>query len=281
MANQLCIATQTRPGDQVLLDADAHILNHEFGAAALLSGVQLRTVRGNLGRLSADMVRGATVDASEHEPPTTLICLENTHNRGGGSVYDPREMAAIKALAAGANVRVHLDGARLWNAAAAAGIPEAEFAQHADTVSVCFSKGLGAPVGSLIAGTRAFMKRAHRLRKIFGGGMRQAGILAAAALYAVDNHRASLADDHEKARGLAEKLMQAPVFTMEAPPQTNIVYVNVINPRVDARRLEADCAAAGVLFFAEGASCFRLVTHRDVSRADVDAAADIILKHIS
>lgn len=281
MANQICIAAQTRPGEELLLEEDAHILNHEAGAPALLSGVQIRTAKGNLGRLSAAQIRAKLQKGTDHTAATTLVSVENTHNRGGGSVYSRDELRAIRAVTEGAGVRLHLDGARLWNAAVAAECEEWEFAQYADSVSVCFSKGLGAPVGSAVAGSREFIQHAHRFRKIFGGGMRQAGILAAAALYALDHHRQDLIEDHHKARTLADLLLQSSAFSMPELPSTNIVYIDVTDERVNAELLEQDCGKAGVLFFAEGPARFRLVTHRDVSLERVKAAAEIILKQVA
>jgi threonine aldolase len=280
MGNQICIAAQTRPGDEVLLDEHAHILNFEGGAPALLAGVQLRPLPGHRGRITADQVAGSIRGGASHYAPTTMVAVENTHNRASGTVYALDELDRLRQLTAKRNVILHMDGARIWNAAAASRCPESEIASYADSLSVCFSKGLGAPVGSAVAGSKDFIKRAHRYRKLFGGGMRQMGVLAAAALYALDNHRARLAEDHANAAYLADLLTQAGQCSIERPVQTNILMVTLVNSRVSAADLAKRCAAAGVLFFPEGDTKFRLVTHLDVPAAAIKPAADIILQQL-
>src|SRR5262245_42720116 len=188
MSNQVCVKTHTQPGDELLLETTCHIYNYEAGGPAVLSGVMCRTVDGDFGVLDVTQLDDKIRPENEHLVRTRLVCLENTHNRGGGRVYPLEKIRAISAWARENGLRMHLDGARLWNAVVASGIPAAEWARHFDSVSVCFSKGLGAPIGSALAGTREFVAKAKRIRKLFGGGMRQAGIAAAAALYAVDHH---------------------------------------------------------------------------------------------
>jgi len=280
MGNQVCLAALTRPGDEVLLDENAHILNYEGGAPALLSGVQLRPIPGKRGLLTAGQVKAAVHHGGSHIPLSTAVSVENTHNRGGGTVYALDELRRIHETAREHNLAVHLDGARIWNAAVASGYSEAEIAQHADTVSVCFSKGLGAPVGSAIAGSHEFIKRAHRFRKLFGGGMRQVGILAAAALYALDNHRARLAEDHANAGELAGLLMEHGRLSIELPVETNILMVTITDDQIAAGDLSQRCGKDGVLFFPEGKSRFRLVTNLDVPRAAIQPAAEIILRNL-
>jgi threonine aldolase len=280
MGNQVSLAAQTRPGDEVLVDAQSHILNYEGGAPALLSGLQLRPLPGNRGLLTAEMVEGAVRGGPDHFAPTVMVAVENTHNRGSGSVYDLKELQRIAAVARAKKLLVHMDGARLWNAAAASGHSERDFAQCADTVSVCFSKGLGAPVGSMVAGSKDFITRAHRFRKLFGGGMRQMGVLAAAALYAVEHHRARLAEDHEKARELARLLMESGRVQIDLPVPTNILIVTITKSKLSAPELVRCCEADRVLFFAESSTKFRLVTHLDVRAAAIKPAAEIILKHL-
>ncbi len=185
MANQLSIKAHTQPGDEVILEASAHPYNFEGGAGAMLSGVQFYCLPGVRGILEASQVEEAVRPLDHHFAVSRLVCLENTHNRGGGSIYPLKHIAAISKLAHSKGLLVHLDGARLWNASVATGLEPAQYAQWADSVSVCLSKGLGAPVGSLVAGSTAFIDRVHRFRKMFGGGMRQAGILAAAGIYAL------------------------------------------------------------------------------------------------
>ena len=279
--NQICIAAQTKPGDEVLLDENAHIFNFEGGAPALLSGVQLRPLPGSRGRLNAAQVTSTVRGGASHLPPTVMVALENTHNRAGGSIYELDELTRIRDAAHAKSLIVHLDGARIWNAAVATGCRESDIAQYADSVSVCFSKGLGAPVGSAVAGSREFVGRAHRYRKLFGGGMRQVGILAAAALYALENHRERLAEDHAKAAQLTKLLLEDGRVTVDQPVQTNILMATLSETTVSAPELARRCARDGVLFFPEGERRLRLVTHLDVPAAAIAPAADIIRKNLT
>src|SRR5437588_2722609 len=194
MSNQICIKAHTQPGDELLCEAACHIYNSEAGGPAVLSGVTCRTLEGDYGILDVTQLEGKIRPDNEHLVRTRLVCLENTHNRGGGRIFPIEKIQAISAWAHEHGLIMHLDGARLWNAVVASGIPAAEWASHFDSVSVCFSKGLGAPIGSALAGPREFVARARRIRKLFGGGMRQAGVAASAALYAVEHHIRRLAD---------------------------------------------------------------------------------------
>ncbi len=209
MGNQISIKVHTQAGDELIAERDAHIFQYETGGAAFLSSVQVHTVQGERGILTAGHVREAIRPEIYYMPRTRLICLENTHNRAGGSIYPLRVIEEIEALAREQKLKMHLDGARLWNACVATGISPATYAGFFDSVSVCLSKGLGAPVGSVIAGSKDFIDSARHYRKIFGGGMRQAGILAAAGLYALDHNIARLIEDHEKAKILAGALARA------------------------------------------------------------------------
>ena len=200
MANQLAIKSHTQPGDEVIIEATSHPYNFEAGASAALSGIQFYCLKGIRGILDASQIEEAIRPDDHHFPVTRLICLENTHNRGGGSVYPIKKIAEISRFAKSKGLLLHLDGARLWNASVAAGIKPQEYAQWADSVSVCLSKGLGAPIGSLVAGSKTFIDRVHRFRKMFGGGMRQVGIIAAAGIYALDHHIGRLKEDHENAK---------------------------------------------------------------------------------
>jgi threonine aldolase len=281
MANQVCVAAQTQRGEEILLDENAHILNYEGAGPAVLSGVQTRTVAGHFGRITADQVQSTIRGFGDsHIAPTTLVCVENTHNRGGGTVYEPQALQAIRDVAHAANIKVHMDGARLWNAACHLKMKERDLAQYADSVSVCFSKGLGAPVGSAVCGTKEFIQRAHRCRKVLGGGMRQAGIIAAAALYAVEHHRERLAEDHAKAAELADLLQQDKNLTIESPVQSNILIVTIVKPTIDSAILIERCRRDGVLFFPFGSRKFRLVTHLDVPAEAMKPAAEIIIKNL-
>lgn len=280
MGNQVCLAALTHPGDEVLLDENAHILNYEGGAPALLSGIQLRPLPGHRGRLTSDQIAAAVHRGGSHIAPTTVIAVENTHNRGGGTVYEASELQRIRKVATARGLVVHLDGARIWNAAVACGCAESAIAASADTVSVCFSKGLGAPVGSAVAGTKEFIARAHRYRKLFGGGMRQMGILAAAALHALEHHRERLAEDHANAAELAELLLSSGLLAIELPVQTNILMVAIIENSITAPELAEHCAREGLLFFPEGERRFRLVTNLDVPKQAIRPAAEILLRNL-
>ena len=269
MTNQVAVRTWTEPGDEIIIEAGAHTYFFESGGPAALSGVMCRLIQGERGLFTADQVRAVLRPANEHFPRTRLVCVENTHNRGGGTVWPIRQVAEVAAVAREAGLRVHLDGARLWNASVAAGVPEKDYAAHFDSVSVCFSKGLGAPVGSALAGTREFIARARRFRKMFGGGMRQAGIIAAGALYALEHHRERLAEDHANARRLAEGL--AGLAGIEIDPatvETNIVVFLVTG--MPAPRLIERMGKVGVLMLARDSTSIRAVTNLDVTRAQIE-----------
>lgn len=275
MANQLALRAHTEPGDEILIDANAHVYYYETGAPAALSGLTCRCLPGVRGVFSADDVLAALRPPDQHFPVTKLVCLENTHNRGGGKVWPMERVREIETAARAHGLRLHLDGARLWNAAVAGGVCEHDLAAPFDTVSVCFSKGLGAPVGSVLCGPRDFIRRAHRFRKMFGGGMRQAGILAAAALHALDHHRARLAEDHSHARALAAGLARLPGLEVNpADVETNIVMIKVRAGGAPALAQALD--AAGLRVLALGPDTLRAVTNLMVSSADITAALGIV-----
>src|SRR5215211_4294480 len=270
MTNQIGVHVNTNRGEEVLLHEGSHVFVYEAGAPAMLSSVQLRTLSGENGVLDPETVRAAVRHEDVHFPRSRLLCLENTHNTAGGKVYPLEDFAAAAATAKELGLKVHLDGARLFNAQAATGVPASEWCAHADTVSVCSSKGLGAPVGSLLAGDAETIREARRARKAFGGGMRQAGIIAAASLYAFQNHVNRLVEDHERARKLAEGLAKAG-YAVEMP-ETNIVLVEVGNPE----KFLAELAEEGVLATPHTASTIRCVTHHDVGDEEVDAAVEAL-----
>jgi threonine aldolase len=273
MANQVAVRCHTEPGDEILVEANAHIYYFEAGAPAALAGVICRCLPGQRGIFSVADVRAVLRPRDPHFAPTRLICLENTHNRGGGSVWPIERIAEIAALARERGLRLHLDGARLWNAAVATSLAEREYAAWFDSVNVCFSKGLGAPVGSALAGTREFIQRARRFRKQYGGGMRQAGILAAGALHALEHHRARLADDHAHAQALARGLAQLPGIELDpAAVQTNIVVFRVTALPADA--LVQKVRTAGVWVLSTGPDTIRAVTHLNVAAADIARALE-------
>lgn len=271
LSNQIALLLHTRPGDEVILGQGAHIANSESGAGAALSGVQFAAV-GSGGLFDAEDVAAAVRPQRDWLPRTRLIALENTHNLGGGRVFPDDQVRRITDLAGRLGLALHLDGARLWNAAVATGLTPAALAREFDTVSVCFSKGLGAPVGSALVGSRELIRAGRRFRKMLGGGMRQGGILAAGALFALEHHRERLAEDHENARLLAGELAGLRGAGVEAqPPETNIVLLRCT--KGDAEVLAGSLAQAGVLASAMDRQTLRLVTHLDVSRDDVLEAA--------
>jgi len=273
MTNQVAIRAHTESGDEILIEADGHSFFYEGGGPAALSGVTCRLIAGVRGVFTGDDVRAALRPPNVHFPRTRLVCVENTHNRGGGTVWPIETIAEVAAVARDAGLARHLDGARLWNASIASGIPEARYAEHFDSVSVCFSKGLGAPVGSVLAGGAEFIARARRFRKVFGGGMRQAGIIAAGALYGLDHHRRRLAEDHANAKALAEGIAGLGGVDLDpATVQTNIVVLGVRSiPAADlAKRLHA----AGVFVLATGPDTVRAVTSLQVAGEDIPAAVE-------
>jgi threonine aldolase len=269
MTNQIGLFVNTNRGEEVLLHEGAHVFVYEAGAPALLSGVQVRTLTGEGGVISPDALRAAVRPENVHFPRSRLLCLENTHNTAGGKVYPLDEFAAVAGEARALGLKVHLDGARLFNAAVAAGVPAREWCTHADTVSVCSSKGLGAPVGSLLAGSEETIHEARRARKAFGGGMRQAGVIAAASLHAFEHHVERLAEDHERAKQLAAGL-QGAGYAVE-PPETNIVLVGV----GDAEGFLAALAREGVLATPAKAGYVRLCTHLDARDGEIEAAIEV------
>ncbi len=275
MANQLSIKAHTRPGDEVILEANSHAFYYEGGAGAFFSGVQFFCLPGKRGILEVPQVEEAIRPRDVHFPVTRLICLENTHNRGGGTVYPIKNLSEIYKLAKTRGLLVHLDGARLWNASLASGIKPDEYAQWTDSVSVCLSKGLGAPVGSLVAGPAPFIDRVHRFRKMFGGGMRQAGILAAAGIYALDHHLEKLKATHDQAKGLAHFLSGCKGVSIDsALVETNIVIFDVSPSQKTPAQIAEALKARGVLILPMGKTSIRLVTHIDVSDAGIEQAME-------
>jgi threonine aldolase len=260
MANQAAIWVHATPGTEILVDADAHIYHWEIAAAAALCGVQCRPVRGDTPVMRAKDLRAWIRTPSIHAPEPSLVCLENTHNGAGGMITPLDELRALEQVARSVSLPVHLDGARLWNAAAATGTSLAEFAACADTVMLSFSKGLGAPVGACLVGPAAFMTQAHRARKRFGGGMRQSGILAAAALHALDTHLERLHEDHAAARALAD-LVDGVGGARVVPPDSNIVMIDLPEPKGAA--VVARAAELGVRLSLWHPGRVRAVTHLD------------------
>jgi threonine aldolase len=280
MGNLISVLAHTRTGQEVILDLDSHIFNYEVAGSAVIGGVQMRPTKTARGFLAPEQVREALRPANIHLPQTGLVCVENTHNRHGGTCCSPGDIAAVAAVAHEAGVPVHLDGARLFNAAVALRRPAADFARVVDSVTFCVSKGLGAPVGSVVCGSADFILRARRVRKMLGGGMRQAGVIAAAGIVALERMVDRLAEDHAHARALAEGLAKRPGLAVDLDSvQTNIVIFRV--GRGDAaasasatRELVAGCAARKVKVHAMGPAAIRCVTHKDVDADDIGRALD-------
>jgi threonine aldolase len=273
MGNQLAVRTQVEHGEEMLLERRSHIFNYEAGASAALSGAQLNVLDGDRGRLEPAQVAAAVRAPDDHNPPTRLLCLENTHNMAGGVVIPLDALTRTAKAANERGLRVHLDGARLWNAAVRTGVPLAAWAEPFDTVMLCFSKGLGAPVGSILVGERATIRRARRYRKMLGGGIRQGGVLAAACLYALDHNIDRLADDHRRARRLAEIVAGAPGVTVDPLAiDTNIVFFELAEDGPTAAALAAGLKERGVWMSAYGPYRLRAITHLDVDDAGIDRA---------
>ncbi len=273
MANQVAIRLHTQPGQEVVCEARAHVLDWEMGMVAAYSGCQLRTVRAERGILTWERIAEAIRPGSDFRAPTGLICIENTHNMAGGTVTPVENLEGIWAGAREAHLPVHLDGARIFNAACALGVSVQELTSGFDTVMFCLSKGLGAPVGSLLVGSRADMERARCFRKALGGGMRQAGVLAAAGLIALEEMPARLGEDHANARLLAEAVSGCSAAEIDmGTVQTNIVIFRLRSGQ-DGAAFCAALKAAGVLASAIGPRSVRFVTHMDVSRAECEHAA--------
>lgn len=277
MTNQIAIRIHCDRGDEFLCEADCHVYNFEQAAFAQLSGLVARTVAGEGGVLQPEQLVSLIRPANDHMVRTRLVTLENTHNRAGGRIQPLETVRTICDWAHENGLKTHLDGARLWNAAVATGVDERTWATGFDSVSVCFSKGLGAPVGSCLAGSAEFIRQARRARKLFGGGMRQAGILAAGALYALDHHRDRLAEDHAHAQRLATAIRESPSLQLNAAGvDTNIVIFHVDRRWGPAAEFVERLAAAGVQSAAFGPQSIRLVTHLDVDRSDIDVACQAI-----
>ena len=272
MGNQLAIRVLTERGDQVLVEAESHIILYEQGGISVNSGCMPLTVHAERGVLTPEAVEAAlSDDEDEHVARLSLVCLENTHNLAGGAIVPLERLRATAAVAHAHGLSVHLDGARLWNASVATGIPIAEWAAPVDTLMMCFSKGLGAPIGSILAGPAPLIARARRVRKLWGGGMRQVGILAAACLYALDHHFARLADDHRRARALAAGLAEAPGVTVPAP-DTNLVYIQLEHDSLDPAAILAGLESRGVRMAQYGPKLLRAATHLDVDDRGIERA---------
>lgn len=276
MGNQLCLNVVTQPGDEVICEKDSHIFNYESGSPAKLSGIQLHPIEGIKGVITAEQIEPyIRPESAYYMPRTRIIEIENTHNRAGGTIIPMNVIKDLKSLAVKYKLFFHLDGARIWNASVATGISVKEYASDFDSISCCLSKGLGAPVGSIIAGSKEFIKEAYRVRKSWGGGMRQAGILAAAGLYALQNNIERLKEDHDKAKYLAERINTNPNLEIDMHAvQTNILLFKPKNISVEDGLKH--CKEKGLLLSVGKIDSIRAIAHLDVSFNDIKKAAGII-----
>lgn len=275
MTNQVAIKCHTQPGDEVICDESAHIYQYEGGGIAYNSGASVKLLHGNRGRITADQVRTVINPDDPHRANTSLVCLENTSNRGGGSCYDFEEIKKIKAVCAENNLAFHLDGARLWNALVAKNETTKQYGETFDSISICLSKSLGCPVGSVLLGKEDFIKKARRVRKVFGGGMRQAGFLAAAGIYALQHHIARLSEDHLHARQIAEAIAKKDFVKFVLPVETNIIIFE-LHDSLSAPALVATLKENNILGYAIAANRVRLVLHLDISEEMVNRTIDVI-----
>ena len=264
MTNQIAIKCHTQPGDEVICDETSHIYQYEGGGIAFNSGASVKLLHGDLGRITAEQVLAAIQPDDPHRPHTSLVALENTSNRGGGSCYDFDEIRKIKTVCTEKKLAFHLDGARLWNALVAKKENPRQYGEVFDSISVCLSKSLGCPVGSLLMGKKDFIKKARRVRKVFGGGMRQAGFLAAAGIYALQNNIERLSEDHVHARQIADTIAKKNFVKMVLPAETNIIIFE-LNESITAPALVAKLKEHDILGYAIAANRVRLVTHLDIS----------------
>ncbi|MCI0637643.1 MAG: beta-eliminating lyase-related protein [Gemmataceae bacterium] len=278
MSNQIGVKAHTQPGDELLCEAHCHIYNNEAGGPAVHSGVTCRTFEGDFGILDLSQLQDKIRNINDsHQVRTRLVCLENTHNYGGGRVYPIDMIEAISRWARAHGLAMHLDGARLWNAIVATGIAGPDWAKHFDTVSVCFSKGLGAPLGSALAGSRDLIAKGRRIRKLFGGGMRQAGVVAAAALYAMEHHIDRLADDHRNAQTIAKAVAESSCLTLQpSEVHTNLIWFHVDPAWGTAKQFAEGLKEMGVSVFCFGPHRIRACTHLDVSAAQAERAAEAV-----
>ncbi len=275
MTNQIAIKVHTQPGDEVICDKMSHIYQYEGGGIAFNSGCSVRLIEGDRGRITAEQVLASINPDDIHKPVSTLVSLENTANRGGGSCYDFEEIKRIKHICSENNLKLHLDGARLFNALVAKNETPQQYGETFDTISICLSKGLGTPVGSILLGPTAFINKARRVRKVFGGGMRQAGFLAAAGIFALNNHVARLAEDHLHAQQIAAVLQQKDFIGEILPVETNIIIFEV-KGRLAAAAFVAKMKEQNMLMFAVSPTQVRMVLHLDITASMVQQTVDAI-----
>ncbi len=280
-SNQTAIWAHCQPGDELLIEQQGHIAHYEVGAPAVLSGVTVRTIEGNQGMLQLSDLADSLRPEKQFFPTTRLLCLENTTNIGGGKAYPLEQLKSVTEWAKQNGLKTHLDGARLFNACVAKNYSAKQVAQCFDTVSICFSKGLGCPMGSILVGEEQTISKARRARRMLGGGLRQAGIVAAAALYALKNHRERLREDHDNAKRLAEIISEAPGLSVDLQEvETNILFFQLECEQLTAQSLESRLKKRGVKLYAIGGKRLRAVTHLDVDREMIEKAGKIIVEEM-
>lgn len=272
MCNEIAIKVHTNPGDEIICEQSCHIINFETGGPAAISGVMIKALQGQNGMFTPDQVAGAVRPNSRYMPQSTLLCVEQTANMGGGAIWPLEQLQAVAAVAKDAGLATHMDGARLMNAVAKTGIPAASYAERYDTVWIDFTKGLGAPVGAVLAGSQEFVAQAWRLKQRIGGAMRQSGIVASMCLYALDHHVDRLSDDHDLARSLGDRISRLSLVKEVLPVETNIVIFDLKDTAPTAAEIVATLRSDGILVGAFGERRIRIVTH-----LDVDAAAGEVL----
>ncbi|MFE8699450.1 low-specificity L-threonine aldolase [Cytobacillus sp. FJAT-54145] len=278
--NQIAVLTHCRPGNEILLESESHIFYYESGAVAALAGVQTRTIAGDRGAMNPMEIEASIRSVDQHFPETGLICLENTHNRAGGAVLPVSNMAVIYSIGQKHHIPVHVDGARLFNASAAINQPVTAFTNYCDTVQVCLSKGLGAPVGSILAGGKDFIASARKWRKRLGGGLRQVGIIAAPAYVALTEMRERLSEDHEKAKQLEDGLNSAGLKVINKV-ETNIIVVDVSEFNITSEQFVEDLKNEGVLAVTFGPTLVRFTTHYDVNPQEIEQTIVLVNKLVS
>jgi threonine aldolase len=276
MTNQIAIKVHTKPGDELLCDVNSHVYNYEGGGISANSGVQAKLLQGEEGRLTVQLIESNVNGDFDWLTKTRLVCLENTVNRAGGSFYTKEQIKPIAKFCRANNLKLHLDGARIFNALAETGDIPLEVGSYFDSISICLSKGLGAPVGSLLLGSSEFVKEARRVRKLFGGGMRQAGILAAAGLYALKNNITRLKEDHQRARVLGKALQDLPYVESILPVYTNIVIFNLKKERISGEKFEQLLASKNIHISAFGKQTIRMVTHLDFDDAMMEKTLQVL-----
>jgi len=279
--NLVSLMSHARRGEEVILEAECHIYYYEVGGISALAGLIPRPIRGHLGVLDPRDVEAAIRPKDIHQPRTSLVCMENTHNRAGGTVWTPEQMRAVYEVAKEHGLSVHLDGARIFNAAVYLGVDVKQFTKYTDSVMFCLSKGLSAPIGSLVVGDEEFIEKARRVRKMLGGGMRQAGIIAAAGIIALEKMVDRLKEDHENAQILAKALAKLDGIRITHPVQTNIIIFDVSDLNTTAERFIASLAERGVKASQFGRTLVRMVTHRGIEREDIEYAISVVEEVVS